>query len=111
MINGFRGKYRFLSNFYVCLIRCQGKRWLSSEALFQGMNCVTASIQVRLRRPVSIGEPLITTGYVTGDKRRLVETKGKVSLKDGTAVAEATATHFVLNAEPGMTSPKGEENA
>ena len=90
------------------IIICLLDESMAYAALFQGMNCITASMQVRLRRPVLIGEPLIITGSMTENKRRLVETKGKVSLRDGTPIAEATATQFVLNSKPGKTSAKGE---
>ena len=78
---------------------------------FQGMNCITASMQVRLRRPALIGEPLIITSSITENKRRLVKTEANICLKDGTPVAEATATHFVIKPKPRKTIPKGEENA
>ena len=78
---------------------------------FEGMDCVTASMQVRLRRPALIGEPLIITSSTTKNKRRLVKTEASISLKDGTPIAEATATHFVLNSKPRKIDPKGEENA
>ena len=75
------------------------------------MNCVTASMQTRLRRPALIGEPLIITSSMTENRRRLVTTKATVSLKDGTAVAEATARQFVIDQKPKKTSPEGEKNA
>lgn len=63
---------------------------------FAGMDCVTASMQVRLRRLALIGEPLIITSSITENKRRLVKTEAKIYLKDGTTIAEATATQFVI---------------
>ncbi len=78
---------------------------------FAGMNCITASMQLRLRRPALIGEPLIITSSVTDNKRRLVETEANISLKDGTPIAEATSTQFVINPKPRKLKTKGEENA
>ncbi len=75
---------------------------------FAGMNCITASMKARLRCPTSIGEPLIITSSVTENKRRLVKTEANIFLKDGTAIAEATATHFVLDPKPRKISPEKE---
>jgi len=82
------------------IIACLLDEAMSYAALFEGVNCITASMKIRLRRPVAIGEPLIITGLIIKKMRRLVETGGNISLKDGTPVAEATATHFVLNSKP-----------
>ena len=70
-------------------------------ALFEGLHCVTAEVQARLRRPVSIGKTLIITSSITKRNRKLVEAKASVSLKDGTLIAEGTATHFVTSTETG----------
>jgi len=67
---------------------------------FEGMNCVTAKIQVRLRRPASVGELLIVTAEVTGKNRGTAETKAEITLADGTMVAEGTATNFIVNIDP-----------
>ena len=69
--------------------------------MFEKVDTVTAKLQVRIKRPIPIDEPLSITGNITKKTRRLVEVKGTISLKDGTPVAEATATHFVVNAKQG----------
>ena len=78
-------------------------------AIFEGLCCVTAQMQTRLRRPASIGEPLIITGWVTNNKRKFLETEAAVSLKDGTVIAEATATLFILRPMPSDTRNKEEK--
>lgn len=40
MINEFRGKYSWLSNFYLCDILYNEKYWSSSEHIYQAMKCV-----------------------------------------------------------------------
>jgi uncharacterized protein (TIGR00369 family) len=70
---------------------------MSYATLFEQINTVTARLEVRIKRPIQTGEPLSITGNVTKKTRRLVETKGAIFLKDGTPVAEAKATLFVLN--------------
>ena len=61
---------------------------------FENIPCVTATMQVRLRRPAVIGQPLIVTASVTKNARRFVETEAKLTLIDGTVVAEAKTTQY-----------------
>ena len=68
-------------------------------ACFENIPGVTATMEVKLRRPVSIGQTLIISAWVTKKARRFAETEAKLTLKDGTVVAEAKATQYV--------SPKG----
>lgn len=72
---------------------------MAYAALFEGMNCVTAKMQVKLSRLASIDQPLVITASVTKKTRKLVEAKAAISLKDGTLIAEGTATQFVINKE------------
>ena len=62
---------------------------------FENIPCVTAIMQIRLRRPALIGQPLIITASVTKRARRLAETEAKLTLADGTVVAEAKATQII----------------
>jgi len=62
---------------------------------FENIPCVTATMQVRLRRPAVIDQPLIVTASVTKNARKFAETEAKLTLRDGTIVAEAKATQFV----------------
>lgn len=93
------------------IITCLLDEAMSYATRFAGMNCITASIKVRLRRATAIGEFLIITSSITENKRRLVKTEANISLKDGTPVAEATATQFVIDSKPGKSSPDGGKNA
>ena len=65
-------------------------------ALFDGGRCVTAKIEVRLARPVNIGQHLLITSSVQRKSRKLVKTLAFVNLEDGTLVAEGTGTHFIV---------------
>jgi len=78
-------------------------------ALYQGLCCVTAQMQARLRRPALVDEPIIITGWVTKNTRKLLETKATLSLKDGTLIAEATGTMFILGPMPTEPSDKKEK--
>jgi acyl-coenzyme A thioesterase PaaI-like protein len=74
---------------------------MSYAAYFEGFTCLTASMQVRLRQPVKITEPLVITASVTANRKKLLETRAAVCLKDGTVVAESTSKQFVIEKEPG----------
>jgi uncharacterized protein (TIGR00369 family) len=79
------------------IISCVLDEAMSYAALFSGVNTITAKMQTRFKRPVQIGEHVVIIGWVTRKTRRLVEAKGEVSLKDGTPIADSTATMFILS--------------
>jgi len=70
---------------------------VSYAAIFEGLFCITAKMETRLRRPAVIGEPLIITATTTRNTSRLVEAVAKISAKDGTLIAESRATLFVIS--------------
>ena len=79
------------------IIGCLLDEAMSYAPYFQGIHCITAKMQVRMRRPALIDEPLIITSSITKKTRKLVEAKAAIALKDGTPVAESTATMFVIH--------------
>jgi uncharacterized protein (TIGR00369 family) len=79
------------------IISCLLDEAMSYAALFSGVNSLTARMQTRFRRPLQIDELLIITASLTKKTRKLVEAKAEMSLKDGTLVADSTATMFVLS--------------
>ena len=89
------------------IITCLLDEAIGYAALFEGLHCVTAEMQVRLRRPVSIGETLIITSSLTKQNRKLVKAKASISLKDGTLIAESKATLLVI----GKKEDKPKSNA
>lgn len=74
---------------------------MSYAAYFEGVTCLTASMQVRLRQPVKVEVPLVITASVTKNRKKLIEARAKVCLPDGTVVAESTSKQFVVESEPG----------
>jgi len=78
------------------IVSCLLDEGLTYAAYFTGIDCITARMQVRLRRPILIGEPLTITSSIIKKTRRLVETQATLSLKDGTPVAEGTATMYIV---------------
>ena len=79
------------------IIQCLLDEAMSYAPYFQGIHTITAKMQVRMKRLALVNEPLVIISSITKKTRRLVETKGAVSLTDGTPVAEGTATMFIFN--------------
>jgi len=59
-----------------------------------GYQGITASLQVRFKRPAPILEPLLVYGEITEVNKRLVKAKSSITKKDGTLLAEG-ASSFV----------------
>lgn len=64
---------------------------------FQGMYCVTAKMEVRIRQPVLVGQRLLISSTMTRKTRKLIEARANITLEDGTPVAEGKATVYVVN--------------
>ena len=79
-------------------------------AHFKGITCLTARIEVELKRMVRVGEPLVITSRIMRNSRKLIETSARVSLPDGTLVAEGRATQYVVNKNPEDGSSGGRDN-
>ena len=79
------------------IVICLLDEAMSYAGLFEDMICVTAEIQVKLKRLTPVNQPLLITSSVTRKTRKLVKTKARVTLSDGTLVAEGTATQFVVD--------------
>jgi len=90
------------------IIICILDEAMGYAALFEGMNCLTAKIRVKLRHLTPIDKTLIITSSLTKKARKLVETKATISLTDGTLIAEGTATQFIINTKLSEASNKEE---
>ena len=78
------------------IVSCLLDEGLTYAAYFAGIDCITARMQVRLKRPILVGEPLTITSSIIRKTRRLVETQATLSLQNGTTVAEGTATMYIV---------------
>jgi acyl-coenzyme A thioesterase PaaI-like protein len=56
-------------------------------------------MEVRLLRLTPMDEPLAVTARVTRQTRKVIQCSSVLSLADGIAVAEGTATQFVVGGE------------
>jgi len=57
-----------------------------------GYRAVTASLEIRFKKPASILEPLSVYGEITEMSKRLIRAKAHVAKKDGTILATGTST-------------------
>lgn len=91
------------------ILGCLLDEAMSNIAYATGNTCLTASIEIRLRQPVKVEAPLVVTAWITRQGKRLIETAGKVCLKDGTVIAESTAKQFIAENKAGQAD-KVKEN-
>jgi uncharacterized protein (TIGR00369 family) len=77
------------------IIGCILDEAMSYATLYAGVNCLTARMQTRFKRPLPTGQPLVITARITRQTRKLVETEAEMHLTDGTPVADSTATMFI----------------
>ena len=78
------------------IIGCLLDEAMSYAAWFSGLRTVTARMETRFKRPAPIGELLVITASLTKKTRKVVEAKAEMTLRDGTVVADSTATMFIL---------------
>jgi uncharacterized protein (TIGR00369 family) len=57
-----------------------------------GYQAVTASLEVKFKRPAPILEPLLVYGEISEVSKRLVKAKARVVKEDGTILAEGKST-------------------
>jgi len=57
----------------------------------KGHTAITAKLEVRFRRPVKVGGPLVVAGWLVRASGRAVETRAEARAGDGSVVAEAAA--------------------
>ena len=73
---------------------------------FEGITCLTAKMEIKLKRPAMVGESLRVASSITRNSRRLVETAAQVHLSDGTLIAESRATQYVVDNQAGSDKAK-----
>ncbi len=73
---------------------------MAYAAFYEGLPSVTAEAHFKLKKPAKIGETLVIEAWLTRKTRRLIESAATIKLKDGTVVAEGTATQIVIRDGP-----------
>jgi len=72
---------------------------LGRVAIGRGVWLMTARMELRYRRMIPVGQPLIVVGRVLRETRRLLEAQGDLLLADGTVAATATAAYLPVPEE------------
>ncbi len=83
------------------VIACILDEAMTYAARFAGRSCVTARMAVKFLKPAPLEQPLIITSFVTRNTRRLIEAIARITLKDGTVIAESSAVQYVVESETG----------
>ena len=65
----------------------------------EGVWGVTGRITVSFRHPVPVGEELLVTGEITKRTHRAIETRGDITDRAGTVLADAEALFLLMPAE------------
>ncbi|MBC8412100.1 MAG: PaaI family thioesterase [Nitrospira sp.] len=65
-------------------------------AIAEGMPAVTAQMDLRLKKPLHINQPVIIEAEITGRTRKILKSKAWIITKDGTLIAEASGTLIKL---------------
>jgi len=77
------------------ILACLLDEAMSNIAYATGNTTMTATIDIRWRQAVKVEVPLVVTPWITRHRKKIIETASKVTLKDGTIIAEGTAKQFV----------------
>jgi len=93
------------------ILTCLLDEAMSNAAYAEGVACLTASMQIRLRQPVKVEVPLVITARVTRKNRRLIETGASIQLEDGTIIAESTAKQFIAEKESADVEKAGKSRS
>lgn len=64
---------------------------------YQGIKALTAKMEIRFFRPAKAGQKLFLVGEISRKNRKLVNTRSRVELEDGSMVAEATALMYIAD--------------
>jgi uncharacterized protein (TIGR00369 family) len=89
------------------ILGCLLDEVMSNVAYATGNTCLTASISIRLRQPVKVEVPLVISARITRHSKKIIETEGRICLKDGTIIAESTAKQFIAENEAGNDKVRG----
>jgi len=87
------------------IIICLLDEAMGYAGIFDGVHCLTAKIQVNLKRPTPVKETLIITSSIIKKTRKLIETRAVIAWPDGTLIAEGRATQFVVRSRNSEERP------
>lgn len=65
---------------------------MANVLYLQDIKAHTARCEIRYRQPLPVGTPVVLTGWIESERRRLFVLKGEARLEDGTLVADSEAS-------------------
>ena len=89
----YEGWYGVVHGGIVCTILDEAM----AHTYFPIIKGVTAKAEFRFRRPAPVGVPMTVSARLLRKTRKLLTTAAKITLTDGTVVAESTAQAYVVN--------------
>lgn len=69
---------------------------MAYAALYHGLHCATARMEVRFREGAPVGHKLHISARVAEVHAKTVEVEGRLTDSDGTLLAESKATMYIL---------------
>ncbi len=55
-----------------------------------GIPAVSASLEIRLKKPIRIGQKVVIKGWIESDRGRLIKTAARLETEEGNILAEGT---------------------
>lgn len=89
----YEGWYGFVHGGIICTVLDEAMAY----TYFPRIKGVTAKAEFRFRQPAPVGVPMVVTGELVKRTRKLLTTTARITLKDGTVVAESTAQAYIVN--------------
>ncbi len=69
---------------------------MGRTAIAKDFWCMTAKLDIRIRKPIPIGAPLQVRGEIVSIKGRMLESRSEIILEDGTLAADARGTFLKI---------------
>jgi acyl-coenzyme A thioesterase PaaI-like protein len=94
----YEGYPGYLLGGITCAILDEAMGW-AAYGLSSGALAITAKAEIKFRRPLLIGEPLIVAASITRRSTRHLWTEATIKRKDGKLAAEASAIMVISDSE------------
>jgi acyl-coenzyme A thioesterase PaaI-like protein len=92
--NRYRGWANYLHGGVIGLIFDELLGW---NARYLGYDAMTARMEIRYRRPISVGSRVIFQGTVEKESNRILEMRTHAYLEDGSLAAEGRGKMMIIN--------------
>jgi uncharacterized protein (TIGR00369 family) len=69
---------------------------MAYPAYYGGYYCVTAKMETRFKKAASPGQRLLISSRISEVKDKLLDVEAEIKLEDGTVIAQAKATMYIM---------------